>query len=106
MEPSGTFLEYEAKAIGSGSEGAQQNLQDIYHKVNISSIFRLIIEIVYSIFYSPILIDNDIKRGSQTRFDHSQTSHGRKTQFNKYRSNMKACAFFFLENLYLTNFLF
>jgi 20S proteasome alpha/beta subunit len=33
LEPSGTFLEYEAKAIGSGSEGAQQNLQDIYHKV-------------------------------------------------------------------------
>lgn len=32
LEPSGTFLEYEAKAIGSGSEGAQQNLQDIYHK--------------------------------------------------------------------------
>jgi hypothetical protein len=27
------FIEYEAKAIGSGSEGAQQNLQDIYHKV-------------------------------------------------------------------------
>ena len=33
MDPSGTFIEYDAKAIGSGSEGAQQNLQDIYHKV-------------------------------------------------------------------------
>jgi 20S proteasome subunit alpha 5 len=33
LEPSGTYLEYEAKAIGSGSEGAQQNLQEIYHKV-------------------------------------------------------------------------
>lgn len=32
MEPSGTYIEYEAKAIGSGSEGAQQNLQDIFHK--------------------------------------------------------------------------
>ena len=32
LDPSGTFLEYDAKAIGSGSEGAQQNLQDIYHK--------------------------------------------------------------------------
>lgn len=32
LEPSGTYLEYEAKAIGSGSEGAQQNLQEIYHK--------------------------------------------------------------------------
>lgn len=32
LEPSGTFIEFEAKAIGSGSEGAQQSLQDIYHK--------------------------------------------------------------------------
>lgn len=34
LDPSGTFIEYDAKAIGSGSEGAQQNLQDVYHKVN------------------------------------------------------------------------
>ena len=33
MDPSGTFIEYEAKAIGSGSEGAQQALQEVYHKV-------------------------------------------------------------------------
>jgi len=32
MDPSGTFNEYEAKAIGSGSEGAQQSLQEVYHK--------------------------------------------------------------------------
>nr|UCK81596.1 proteasome subunit alpha type-5 [Arenicola marina] len=32
MDPSGTFLPYEAKAIGSGSEGAQQALQEVYHK--------------------------------------------------------------------------
>ena len=51
MEPSGTFLEYEAKAIGSGSEGAQQNLQDIYHKVNIaSSFFQWIKESKESLF--------------------------------------------------------
>ena len=35
MDPSGTFIEYEAKAIGSGSEGAQQSLQEVYHKVSI-----------------------------------------------------------------------
>lgn len=29
-DPSGTFVEYKAKAIGSGSEGAQQNLQECY----------------------------------------------------------------------------
>jgi len=32
MDPSGTFIEYNAKAIGSGSEGAQQSLQEVYHK--------------------------------------------------------------------------
>jgi 20S proteasome alpha/beta subunit len=34
MDPSGTFIQYDAKAIGSGSEGAQQALQEVYHKVN------------------------------------------------------------------------
>lgn len=27
MDPSGTFVQFHAKAIGSGSEGAQQSLQ-------------------------------------------------------------------------------
>lgn len=31
-DPSGTFVRYEAKAIGSGSEGAQGELQDKYNK--------------------------------------------------------------------------
>ncbi|KAI5480610.1 20S proteasome subunit alpha 5 [Pseudohyphozyma bogoriensis] len=31
-DPSGTFMRYEAKAIGSGSEGAQSELQDSYSK--------------------------------------------------------------------------
>ena len=29
-DPSGTYVEYKAKAIGSGSEGAQQQLTDEY----------------------------------------------------------------------------
>ena len=33
MDPSGTYVQYDAKAIGSGSEGAQQSLQEAYHKV-------------------------------------------------------------------------
>jgi 20S proteasome subunit alpha 5 len=33
MDPSGTFVQVDAKAIGSGSEGAQQSLQEAYHKV-------------------------------------------------------------------------
>jgi len=31
-DPSGTFTKYEAKAIGSGSEAAQSEIQDKYHK--------------------------------------------------------------------------
>ncbi|KND03150.1 hypothetical protein SpCBS45565_g08261 [Spizellomyces sp. 'palustris'] len=31
-DPSGTFMRYDAKAIGSGSEGAQGELQEQYHK--------------------------------------------------------------------------
>merc|ERR1712141_564111 len=31
MDPSGTYLQFDAKAIGSGSEGAQQSLQEAYH---------------------------------------------------------------------------
>ena len=30
-DPSGTYIRYSAKAIGSGSEGAQTSLQDEYH---------------------------------------------------------------------------
>ncbi|XP_026472350.1 proteasome subunit alpha type-5 [Ctenocephalides felis] len=32
LDPSGTFVQFDAKAIGSGSEGAQQSLQETYHK--------------------------------------------------------------------------
>lgn len=28
----GTFVQFDAKAIGSGSEGAQQSLQEVYHR--------------------------------------------------------------------------
>jgi 20S proteasome subunit alpha 5 len=31
-DPSGTFVSYQAKAIGSGSEGAQTSLQEEYRK--------------------------------------------------------------------------
>jgi len=32
MDPSGTYIQYDAKAIGSGSEGAQQTLVEMYNK--------------------------------------------------------------------------
>ena len=32
LDPSGTYVQCDAKAIGSGAEGAQSSLGDIYHK--------------------------------------------------------------------------
>ena len=32
MDPSGTYVQCDAKAIGSGAEGAQSSLGEIYHK--------------------------------------------------------------------------
>lgn len=34
MDPSGTYVSCDAKAIGSGCEGAQQSLQEVYNKVS------------------------------------------------------------------------
>lgn len=42
-EPSGTFYRYDAKAIGSGSEGAQAELQQEYFKVHRSCSLDLMI---------------------------------------------------------------
>ena len=38
-EPSGTFYRYDAKAIGSGSEGAQAELVNEYHKYVLSNAY-------------------------------------------------------------------
>lgn len=37
MDPSGTFVQCDARAIGSASEGAQSSLQEVYHKVRTAS---------------------------------------------------------------------
>src|SRR6266404_1734488 len=37
-DPSGTFVRYDAKAIGSGSEAAQSELQDKWHSVRLGSV--------------------------------------------------------------------
>lgn len=42
-EPSGTFYRYDAKAIGSGSEGAQAELVNEYHKYVSSLRFEKVI---------------------------------------------------------------
>jgi 20S proteasome subunit alpha 5 len=46
-EPSGTFYRYDSKAIGSGSEGAQAELQNEFHKVYL---VRLYMNMVTNVF--------------------------------------------------------
>jgi len=41
MDPSGTFIEYVAKAIGQGAEGANQSLKDIYPKPDSGEVLLL-----------------------------------------------------------------
>lgn len=55
LDPSGTYVQYNAKAIGSGSEGAQQTLQEKYHKVhiiiNLKRIENLVVIIIYHFYF-------------------------------------------------------
>lgn len=39
MDPSGTFVQCDARAIGSASEGAQSSLQEVYHKVSSAHLY-------------------------------------------------------------------
>ena len=46
-DPSGTFMKYDAKAIGSGSEAAQSELQDKWHKVRLLQFLPLTYMVPY-----------------------------------------------------------
>lgn len=41
MDPSGTFVQYDAKAIGSGSEGAQQSLKVLIKVLNLLNRYNI-----------------------------------------------------------------
>jgi len=46
-DPSGTFMRYDAKAIGSGSEGAQTELQERWHKsMNLQEAKMLVLQVL------------------------------------------------------------
>ena len=46
-DPSGTFIIYDAKAIGSGSEAARSELQDKWHKVRLLQFLPLTYMVSY-----------------------------------------------------------
>jgi len=77
MDPSGTFVQFDAKAIGSGSEGAQQNLQEVYHKVNL--IIDLNIGIYLDVAYrliNAIIAVYDTQRSTESFTNNTETGNG------------------------------
>lgn len=79
MDPSGTFVQFDAKAIGSGSEGAQQNLQEVYHKVGnnlfVHSKYQFTLSLTIFLFTFTV---HDIERSNKSSFDNTEASYGRK----------------------------
>jgi 20S proteasome subunit alpha 5 len=72
-DPSGTFVRYDAKAIGSGSEAAQSELQDKWHSVRLGSLCVRMC--------SPYLfIANNSERGAGPCVKGAQASNGRKAR--------------------------
>ena len=74
-EPSGTFYRYDAKAIGSGSEGAQAELQNEFHKVR-----ALIRE---SMSRTNKLLVSNYRGSRDARSQDSETSDGGETRLEE-----------------------
>jgi 20S proteasome subunit alpha 5 len=65
-EPSGTFYRYDAKAIGSGSEGAQAELQNEYHSsLTLKEAELLILKILKQVMEEK-LDENNVQLSSVT----------------------------------------
>lgn len=68
-EPSGTFYRYDAKAIGSGSEGAQAELQNEYHSsLTLKEAEVLILKILKQVMEEK-LDENNVQLSSVTEAD-------------------------------------
>ncbi|KAK9506878.1 hypothetical protein O3M35_008729 [Rhynocoris fuscipes] len=59
MDPSGTFLHFDAKAIGAGSEGAQQSLQEHYNKsMSLKEAIKTVLLILKQVMEETLKADN------------------------------------------------
>jgi 20S proteasome alpha/beta subunit len=85
-DPSGTYIQYEAKAIGAGSEGAQSSLQEHYTKV---CCFVLLDEGWYQTNLECLVAYTARSRDIGT--SDPQTSYGRKDQRNECRDSVCGC---------------
>lgn len=78
-DPSGTFMKYDAKAIGSGSEAAQSELQDKWHKVRfLPSPNPPSLPLAYLLLCW--VVANDTTRSSNPHSTRLETSHGGETR--------------------------
>jgi Proteasome subunit len=87
-EPSGTFYRYDAKAIGSGSEGAQAELQNEYHKVCFNKFPPSPIVFYNTTFASPCRLRERVlvpfyHRRRDAGVKDTQAGHGGETRFQK-----------------------
>ncbi|OAQ63238.1 proteasome component PUP2 [Pochonia chlamydosporia 170] len=68
-EPSGTFYRYDAKAIGSGSEGAQAELQNEYHKVSVPTDYTHSARLSLTITDAETLVLKTLKQVMEEKLD-------------------------------------
>lgn len=106
MDPSGTFVQCDARAIGSASEGAQSSLQEVYHKVQTTADLCLTGTLPLVCFLQHVLLSNvnqpglksylffvppsllsvhDIKRRHQVLSHHSEAGDGGEAQRHQHR---------------------
>lgn len=76
-------MQYDAKAIGSGSEGAQTELNEEYHKVNILNIFYLIILFIYLLNNNIMVSVSQFARSRNFIIESLETGNGRKVEQHK-----------------------
>lgn len=97
LDPSGTYLEYDAKAIGSGAEWAQQHLQTNYKKdmslpdairsasFSIATTLYLILELAMHLLENTYI--NDLRSEAyiliQTRGRYAETGDGGKDELDE-----------------------
>ncbi|BES96354.1 Proteasome subunit beta type-9 [Nesidiocoris tenuis] len=59
LDPSGTFIRFDAKAVGAGGEGATQTLQERYNKsMTLSEAVRLILLILKQVMEEKLSVEN------------------------------------------------
>ena len=74
-DPSGTFVQYKAKAIGAGSEGAQSSLMESYNEdMTLEEAEELALSVLKQVMEEKISTENvELARVTEERGYHSAT---------------------------------